>query len=173
MDPVFLESQTYKTMPSIRFVVSDWMWGSRKGPDVFFLMFLVVRVKRLPLASISHGSSKTRPQLTMERKPDHAIGSLGLTLPHLTEIDPSPRVRIWDHAMPVPDAARSVKGGQVEACAVYDRMSHRVLYWRENTRRTLSVSLTNGLAGMHGAFSLKLAMGSQVSAALPVTLSAV
>lgn len=77
----------------------------------FPLMFLVLRVKKLPLAHISHGSSKTRPQLTMERKPDHTIGSLGLTLPHLTEIDPSPHVGIWDRALAVPDAARSVKRG--------------------------------------------------------------
>lgn len=74
-------------------------------------MFLVLRVKKLPLAHISHGSSKTRPQLTMERKPDHAIGCLGLTLPHLTEMDPSPHVRIWDRALAVPDAARGVKRG--------------------------------------------------------------
>lgn len=94
-----------------------------------------------PLAYISHGSSKTRPQLTMERKLDHAIGSLGLTLPHLTEIDPSPHARIWDHALPVPDAATGVKGGRVEACAIYDRMSHRVLYSRGNKMHALLVSL--------------------------------
>lgn len=67
--------------------------------------------KKLPLAHISHGSSKTRSQLTTERKPDHAIGCLGLTLPHLTEIYPSTHVRNWDHALLVPDAARSVKSG--------------------------------------------------------------
>lgn len=91
------------------------------------LVFLVLRVKKKTKKNKRHrhGSSKTRPQLTTERKPDHAIGSLGLTPPHLTEIDPGPHVRIWDRARSVPDASRSVKGGRVEARAVCDRMSHR------------------------------------------------
>lgn len=130
MDRKLLEYQIYNTVPSIRFVVSDCLQGSRKGPDVFFtppLVFLVLRVKKKTKKNKRHrhGSSKTRPQLTTERKPDHAIGSLGLTPPHLTEIDPGPHVRIWDRARSVPDASRSVKGGRVEARAVCDRMSHR------------------------------------------------